>query len=74
MSKQDLWVFLGEEITRARKKLDISQESLGEDLGVSRTSIVNFELGRQKFPLEKMLTLCKLLGLKFPDLLEKGLK
>lgn len=60
---------LGQRIQELRKGLDLSQEELGEKMGVSRQAISKWE-GDQTIPeLDKLIALSKLFGLTVGQLL-----
>ena len=44
-----------------RQQAGLTQEELAGQMGLKRTSIVNFEAGRQDMPLKKVLKLASLL-------------
>lgn len=46
----------------ARKAADMTQESLAEQVGLSRTSITNIEKGRQRIPLHVLFLLASAVG------------
>ncbi len=50
---------LGEKILTYRKKLGLSQEQLGEKVGVSRQTVSKWEIGQTIPELEKMILLAK---------------
>lgn len=50
---------LGEKILNYRKKLGLSQEELGEKVGVSRQTVSKWEIGQTIPELEKMILLAK---------------
>lgn len=50
---------LGEKILNCRKKLGLSQEQLGEKVGVSRQTVSKWEIGQTIPELEKMILLAK---------------
>lgn len=50
---------LGEKILEYRKKLGLSQEALGEKVGVSRQTVSKWEIGQTIPELEKMILLAK---------------
>lgn len=50
---------LGEKILSYRKKLGLSQEQLGEKVGVSRQTVSKWEIGQTIPELEKMILLAK---------------
>ena len=60
---------LGQRIQELRKGLGLSQEELGEKMGVSRQAISKWE-GDQTIPeLDKLISLSKLFGLTVGQLL-----
>ena len=60
---------LGQRIQELRKGLSLSQEELGEKMGVSRQAISKWE-GDQTIPeLDKLIALSKLFGLTVGQLL-----
>ena len=53
---------LGQRTAQKRKELGLSQEALGEQLGVSRQSIYKWESGTALPEIEKLIALSKLFG------------
>ena len=53
---------LGQRTAQKRKELGLSQEALGERLGVSRQSIYKWESGTALPEIEKLIALSKLFG------------
>ena len=47
----EFYVLVGKNIAKQRKILGLNQEEFGNRLGLSRTSVVNIEKGRQKASL-----------------------
>ena len=60
---------LGEKINHARRKRGLTQESLASLVGLSRTSVVNLEKGRQKLLTHLLLEFSRALQLNIHDLL-----
>jgi len=60
---------LGEAIRSARKKSNLTQDDLADQLGLTRVSIVNFEQGTQKIQLHNLLELTSVLNIDAGDLL-----
>lgn len=52
---------LGDKIKVSRKQKGINQETLGELSGLSRTSIVNIEKGRQAPSIERLVLFARIL-------------
>ena len=65
---------LGEKILKLRKKISISQEQLGEQVGVTRQTISNWELGETSPNPEQLKLLSKSLNISIDDLLENDIK
>jgi transcriptional regulator with XRE-family HTH domain len=51
LNEDILYQIIGERIRNVRSEQGISQAELADKLGISRTSIVNIEAGRQRPPL-----------------------
>lgn len=62
---------LGENLQFLRKKENITQEQLAEQLGVSRQSISKWESDSAYPEMEKLLQLCKLFHCSMDDLMQK---
>ena len=63
---------IGERIAEQRKKSGMSQEALGEALGISRQAISKWEAGATFPELEKIIVMCRLFHISSDQLL--GLK
>lgn len=63
MGDSDLYRELGHKIRLARERSPqkLSQEALAQNLGISRTSMVNIEAGRQRAPLHMLWRIAQLL-------------
>ena len=61
---------LGEKILEYRKKLGLSQEALGEKVGVSRQTVSKWEIGQTIPELEKMILLAKEFGTTIDELVQ----
>ena len=62
---------LGRRIQEARKAAGLSQESLGERLGVSRQAVSKWERGAADPSTSNLLALAKLFGVPAEDLLRE---
>lgn len=60
-------VFFGEKIRNARKSLGLTQRQLAEQLGVSNTSISNWEKGLSRPDADMIQKLCDILRLQPND-------
>ncbi len=59
---------IGKRAQARRMDLGLSQESVASKIGLSRTSITNFEAGRQDISLSRYLALCAALRVTPSDL------
>ena len=66
-----LYMVIGQKIKAARKDLEgsLSQQELADRLGVSRTSIVNIEGGKQRPPIHLLWRIAEALGTDIPLLI-----
>ena len=69
MSTPLLYKYLGVTIKNRRKKLRLTQEQLASHLGISRASIANMEIGRQKILIHHLYRLAEKLDTKVTTLL-----
>ena len=60
---------LGEQIQALRKAAGLSQEELGEKLGVARQSVSKWESGATVPELDKLIAMSKLFGVSVGSLL-----
>ena len=60
---------LGQRIQELRKQQDLSQEALGEKLGVSRQAVSRWEMDGAVPEVDKLIALSKLFGVSINDLL-----
>ncbi len=60
---------LGENIKAARKKRGYSQDDLTKHVGLTRTSIVNIEKGRQHPPMHVIMNIASLFNVDINELL-----
>ena len=65
---------LGKNILKARKKKGLSQEELGEKIGVTRQTISNWELGETGPNPEQLKILSKELSISVDELLDNDIK
>jgi transcriptional regulator with XRE-family HTH domain len=57
-----LYEMIGDRVKRARQSAGVSQAKLAKKLGMSRTSVVNIEAGRQRAPLHVLWQIGEILG------------
>ena len=60
--RMDLYKFIGSKIKQKRKELKISQEKLGEIIGVDYHLIQRYEKGINKIPFDKLIEISKCLN------------
>lgn len=64
-----IYMEIGLRLKEARKKKGYNQEQLATGLGLTRTSIVNIERGRQCMTIENLIKSCAILDCEPKDLL-----
>lgn len=65
---------LGNNILKARKKLQLSQEKLGEQIGVTRQTISNWELNETVPDTRQLIALSKVLAISIDALVENEIQ
>jgi DNA-binding XRE family transcriptional regulator len=56
--------YIGIQIEQLRKRLELSQSDFGDKLGLTRTSIINIEKGRQQLSMKNLYLICKEFNIK----------
>ena len=69
-----LFMKLGENILKLRKQNGLSQEQLGDQVGVTRQTISNWELGETAPNPEQLKALSKVLNVSIDELLDNEVK
>ena len=69
INEESFYVDVGKLICAARKKQKMTQESLGNAISLTRTSITNIERGRQKLLLHTLAKIADVLGVAIAQLL-----
>lgn len=64
-----LYILLGRNIRKKREQLNYSQEQLAQSVGISRASITNIEIGRQKTSLSSLYKIARSLSVSPQELL-----
>lgn len=72
MNVDACYVELGQRIRMLREMAGVTQTAIADKVGLTRTSIVNIEMGRQRLMLHDIPAIGEALGVK-PDLLLNGL-
>jgi len=55
-------IVLGQNLNAMRKAKRVTQEQLAEVLGITFQQVQKYENGRNRIPLDKLITTCKFLG------------
>lgn len=63
-SEDDLYKAIGERVRVARSRIGLTQQALGELIGLGRTSITNIERGHQHMSVHALYALAQALRLK----------
>ena len=66
---QRLYRSIGEAVRTRRRALDLTQQKLADRLGISRASLANIEVGRQRILVHHLYSLARELGVEVPTLL-----
>lgn len=69
--KDFLYKIVGERIKSKREKLEITQNQLSENLGISRASVSNIEVGRHQVTLGSLYEISQILKIDISELLPK---
>jgi transcriptional regulator with XRE-family HTH domain len=72
--KDPLAILLGGKIADARKAQGLTQEALGERLGISAATVCYYEVGRSQLHMRQLFNLCLALGLDPADLISNVLQ
>lgn len=64
-----IYMEIGKRVQEQRKRKKYNQEQLATGIGLTRTSIVNIEKGRQCMTIENLLKCCAVLSCEPKDLL-----
>lgn len=67
----ELYREIGRRIANARRNREarVSQEELAQNIGLSRTSVVNIERGRHRIQIHVLYAIARFLGVEAVDLL-----
>jgi transcriptional regulator with XRE-family HTH domain len=68
----ELYREIGTRIRRERDSLGFSQIDLATEVGLTRTSIVNIESGRQRLPIHVLYSIASAMGVSAYCLLPKN--
>jgi DNA-binding XRE family transcriptional regulator len=68
ITADELYLAIGRAIKAARADRELTQTDLALAIGLTRTSIVNIEQGRQRMPLHTLVAIGDALGIDARDL------
>lgn len=68
---EQLYQDIGIQIEKFRVKHGLTQSQLANQCGLTRTSIVHIERGRQKLPIDRLYSIAEALQISVHDLLPK---
>jgi transcriptional regulator with XRE-family HTH domain len=66
---EPIYLDFGRRLRKARRKATLTQETLAQRVGLSRTSVTNIELGHQPVTLHLLYELAKAVGVRPEQLL-----
>ena len=69
MDQDDLHAALGKKIRERRQASGLTQMELADRVSISRTSLTNMELGRQRLLIDQLYKMAEVLNAKPQDLL-----
>lgn len=62
---EPIYAILGDRIQKARKAKGMTQQQIGDLLGMTRANVANLEAGKCRIYLHNAMTLCRILGIHF---------
>jgi transcriptional regulator with XRE-family HTH domain len=71
-TRRSIYQLVGSNIRKRRVKKGLTQEFLGDQVGLSRSSITNVEQGRQTILLHQFIELARVLGAEPQELLPEN--
>lgn len=71
---EPLYGLIGAQVRAAREAAGLSQEQLAANVGLSRTSITNLEMGRQQTPLHVLYAIADAVGTPLKSLLPETIE
>jgi len=71
---EPIYIALGKIIMACRHERDLSQEYVADWLGLTRTSVVNMEAGRQRIMLHTVLDLAVLMMIEPGELIDRAME
>ncbi len=72
MDEERLYRLVGDSVRRRRAEIGMTQARLASEIGVTRTSVTNVEIGRQKPPLHLLFKICAVLDVEVRDIVPES--
>jgi transcriptional regulator with XRE-family HTH domain len=69
MWRSEFYADVAARIQLRRKQLEMRQEDVAQEMGISRASYANIEAGRQRVTVDAMWKLAVILGARLTDIL-----
>ena len=66
--------YIGARMREGRRKLNMTQEGLGEKLGVTFQQIQKYEKGRNRVSAARLFVICEILDVPLASMFERKLK
>lgn len=66
---QDINLLLGKRVRMARLSIGLSQEELGDSIGVSHQQVQKYESGKNGFRIARLIKAAQILNVSLPELL-----
>jgi transcriptional regulator with XRE-family HTH domain len=66
--------YIGARMREGRRKLNMTQEGLGEKLGVTFQQIQKYEKGRNRVSAARLFVICEILDVSLASMFERKLK
>lgn len=67
--REPIYGCIGERVKRAREELGWSQEDIASEVGMSRASLANIELGKVRVSIHKLQDVADVLGIPYSKLI-----
>lgn len=72
MEDQEFYKALGQALRYERKKKDIAQEYVAEQLNVTKMAISNYETGKRQMSAKALQQYCEVLGVSIQSVMDRA--
>lgn len=72
IGEKNIYEIVGRNLRELRKARNLTQAEIGARMGISNTSVVNYETGTRKIPLEYLLKFAQFYGVTVDFLMENS--